>query len=159
MKKVLLSMVALLMSTFTFAQVNGALKLERNAAPAKVAVKASPRKALADGQRYLGYYSSDNFGQSGLGIAIIGAYETCKAVTAMSADFLKPFVGMKVVGIRYAILAPNLVSKVMLGDCEFTSQGVGFGDDILLSKDVTSSNAGWNCQHRSLRRIPVQPEG
>lgn len=143
MKKVLLSMVALLMSTFTFAQVNGALKLERNAAPAKVAVKASPRKALADGQRYLGYYSSDNFGQPGLGIANLGAYETCKAVTAMSADFLKPFVGMKVVGIRYAILASNLVSKVMLGDCEFTSQGVGFGDD-LLSKDVTSSNAGWN---------------
>lgn len=62
----------------------------------------------------------------------------------MSADFLKPFVGMKVVGIRYAILAPNLVSKVMLGDCEFTKQGVGFGDDFLLSKDVTSSNAGWN---------------
>ncbi len=42
MKKVLLSMVALLMSTFTFAQVNGALKLERNTAPAKVAVKKSP---------------------------------------------------------------------------------------------------------------------
>lgn len=144
MKKVLLSMVALLMSTFTFAQVNGALKLERNAAPAKMAVKASPRKALADGQRYLGYYSSDNFGQSGLGIAPLGAYETCKAVTAMSADFLKPFVGMKVVGIRYAVLASNLVSKVLLGDCEFTSQGVGFGDDFLLSKDVTSSNAGWN---------------
>ncbi len=144
MKKVLLSMVALLMSTFTFAQVNGALKLERNTAPAKVAVKASPRKALADGQRYLGYYSSDNFGQSGLGIANLGAYETCKAVTAMSADFLKPFVGMKVVGIRYVVLAPNLVAKVMLGDCEFTSQGVGFGDDFLLSKDVTSSNAGWN---------------
>lgn len=144
MKKVLLSMVALLMSTFTFAQVNGALKLERNAAPAKMAVKASPKKALADGQRYLGYYSSDNFGQSGLGIANLGAYETCKAVTAMSADFLKPFVGMKVVGIRYAVLASNLVSKVMLGDCEFTSQGVGFGDDFLLSKDVTSSNAGWN---------------
>lgn len=144
MKKVLLSMVALLMSTFTFAQVNGALKLERNAAPAKVAVKASPRKALADGQRYLGYYSSDNFGQSGLGIVNLGAYERCKAVTAMSADFLKPFVGMKVVGIRYAVLAPNLVSKVMLGDCEFTSQGVGFGDEVLLSKDVTSSNAGWN---------------
>lgn len=144
MKKVLLSMVALLMSTFTFAQVNGALKLERNAAPAKMAVKASPRKALADGQRYLGYYSSDNFGQSGLGIAPLGAYETCKAVTAMSTDFLKPFVGMKVVGIRYAVLASNLVSKVMLGDCEFTSQGVGFGDDFLLSKDVTSSNAGWN---------------
>ena len=144
MKKVLLSMVALLMSTFTFAQVNGALKLERNAAPAKMAVKASPRKALADGQRYLGYYSSDNFGQSGLGIANLGAYETCKAVTAMSADFLKPFVGMKVVGIRYAVLASNLVSKVMLGDCEFTKQGVGFGDDFLLSKDVTSSNAGWN---------------
>lgn len=137
-------MVALLMSTFTFAQVNGALKLERNAAPAKMAVKASPRKALADGQRYLGYYSSDNFGQSGLGIANLGAYETCKAVTAMSADFLKPFVGMKVVGIRYAVLASNLVSKVMLGDCEFTKQGVGFGDDFLLSKDVTSSNAGWN---------------
>ena len=144
MKKVLLSMVALLMSTFTFAQVNGALKLERNTAPAKVAAKAAPRKALADGQRYLGYYSSDNFGQSGLGIANLGAYETCKAVTAMSADFLKPFVGMKVVGIRYAVLASNLVSKVMLGDCEFTSQGVGFGDDFLLSKDVTSSNAGWN---------------
>lgn len=144
MKKVLLSMVALLMSTFTFAQVNGALKLERNAAPAKMAVKASPKKALADGQRYLGYYSSDNYGQSGLGIANLGAYETCKAVTAMSADFLKPFVGMKVVGIRYAVLASNLVSKVMLGDCEFTSQGVGFGDDFLLSKDVTSSNAGWN---------------
>lgn len=144
MKKVLLSMVALLMSTFTFAQVNGALKLERNAAPAKMAVKASPRKVLADGQRYLGYYSSDNFGQSGLGIANLGAYETCKAVTAMSADFLKPFVGMKVVGIRYAVLASNLVSKVMLGDCEFTSQGVGFGDDFLLSKDVTSSNVGWN---------------
>ena len=33
----------------------------------KVAVKASPRIALADGQRSLGYYSSDNFGQSGLG--------------------------------------------------------------------------------------------
>lgn len=143
MKKVLLSMVALLMSTFTFAQVNGALKLERNTAPAKVAAKAAPRKALADGQRYLGYYSSDNFGQSGLGIAPLGAYETCKAVTAMSADFLKPFVGMKVVGIRYAILAPNLVAKVMLGECEFTNQGVGFGD-ALLSKDVTSSNAGWN---------------
>lgn len=143
MKKVLLSMVALLMSTFTFAQVNGALKLERNVAPAKMAVKASPQKALADGQRYLGYYSSDNFGQSGLGIAPLGAYKTCKAVTAMSADFLKPFVGMKVVGIRYAILAPNLVSKVLLGECEFTSQGVGFGD-ALLSKDVTSSNAGWN---------------
>ena len=123
MKKVLLSMVALLMSTFTFAQVNGALKLERNAAPAKMAVKASPRKALADGQRYLGYYSSDNFGQSGLGIANLGAYETCKAVTAMSADFLRPFVGMKVVGIRYAVLASNLVSKVMLGDCEFHKPG------------------------------------
>lgn len=143
MKKVLLSMVALLMSTFTFAQVNGALKLERNAAPAKMAVKASPRKALADGQRYLGYYSSDNYGLTGLGIAPLGAYETCKAVTAMSTDFLKPFVGMKVVGIRYAILAPNLVAKVMLGECEFTNQGVGFGD-ALLSKDVTSSNAGWN---------------
>ena len=132
-------MVALLMSAFTFAQVNCGVKLERNTNAAKAAVKSMPKKALSANQRMVGYYTSDALAAAGLGIAPMGAQDNVRPVIVLENGMLKAFEGMKIVGIRYGILAENVVSQVFIGGVS----DEGYSEPIV-SKAVSSSLVGWN---------------
>lgn len=144
MKKTLLSIAALLFSSLTFAQVaTGTLQAERTAAATSAVAsrKAAPKKALEANQRYVGAYSSDALATNGLGIPNY-SYDKTKAVIALNSDFLAPYVGMKVVGMRYGIMADDVVSQVLVG--EFDAQGKFV--DAVTTKDVTTSKTGWNTE-------------
>lgn len=145
MKKILLSIAALLFSSLTFAQVTtGSLQAERAAAATSAAAavkKTAPKKALEANQHYVGAYSSDALAVNGLGIPNF-PYEQTKAVIALNSDFLAPYVGMKVVGMRYGVMADDVVSQVLVG--EFDAEG-NFGDAVA-TQDVTTSKTGWNTE-------------
>lgn len=146
MKKILLSMVALLSSALTFAQVTaGSINAEVNPnVSAHAAVKkAAPAKAeLASNQRLMGYYTSDEVAANGLGLPTAGKNDDLKVAVDLDWEVLSPFVGMKVVGIRYAVKVKDMVNYVLLG--EFGADD-SFGD-IKVSEPVTSSVEGWNTQ-------------
>ena len=138
-------MVALLSSAFTFAQVTvGSFKAEVNpiAAAQPAVKKAAPAKAeLAANQRLMGWYTSDDLAANGLGIPNFGKQDGVRAVTTFTPEMLKPFVGKKVVGIRYGVMVKDLVTSVLLGEISSTGWGEPITNDA-----VASSTTGWNTQ-------------
>ena len=57
--------------------------------------QASAKAELADNQQLLGYYLSDKLNKKGFGLPEWGENEHCKAAIKLTADMLKPYVGMK----------------------------------------------------------------
>lgn len=138
MKKILLSLAALLMTSVSFAQTT--LKVERNTngtAPAAVK-KAAPRKALSANQRLIGTYTSDALAANGLGIPNFPGNN--KAAITLDKDMLAPYVGKKIVGIRYGIMVDDVVSDVFVG--EITSNGDWTTTST--ADNVSNIKAGWN---------------
>lgn len=146
MKKNLLFLIALLLSsTFAVAQValleiNGA-KLQRShfdMTSNATKVMKSPKLALAANQRYVGAYVSDELSQNGLGL---GRYTSglCKAATDLQKEILSPYVGMKIVGIRFGLCAANGSSRVFMA----TNSDKGIGSDVI-SQNITTTQKGWN---------------
>lgn len=139
-------MVALLSSAFTFAQVTvGTLKASVN--PEKAAKAVAVKKAisadveLAANQRLMGYYVSDDLAANGIGIPNYGKQDGVRAVITLDADMLAPFVGKKVVGIRYGVMVNDLVTSVIVGEVDSQSWS-----QPLATEAVTSSEQGWNTQ-------------
>lgn len=146
MKKVILSIVALLSSALTFAQATvGTLKASVNPEKAAKAVavkkQASSEAVLAENQRLMGYYVSDDLAVNGLGIPNYGKQEGVRAVITLDADMLAPFVGKKVVGIRYGVMVNNMVTSVIVGEVDSQSWS-----QPVATEAVTSSEQGWNTQ-------------
>lgn len=139
-------MVALLSSAFTFAQVTvGTLKADVN--PEKAAKAVAVKKAisaeveLAANQRLMGYYVSDDLAANGIGIPKLGKQDGVRAVITLDSDMLAPFVGKKVVGIRYGMMVNDVVTSVIVGELNST----GWGQPVT-TEPVESSEQGWNIQ-------------
>lgn len=137
MKKVLLSLAAVALSTAAFAQTAGVPSLSVRpfeATAAQKNVKKAPAKAeLADNQRLLGYSTGDTFDTTlGFGQAV-----DLRLGSLLVPEVLEKFDGAKIVGIRYALADPLPVSKVAIVEEGSTADIAG--------KTLTGNCvAGWN---------------
>ena len=120
MKKLLLVLVAFTMALAMNAQV-------------------SAKAELADNQQLLGYYLSDKLNKKGFGLPEWGENEHCKAAIKLTADMLKPYVGMKIVNVRFGLSYKLDKSRVFI-----TSLTNGYEGEDVVSQDVASTVADWN---------------
>ena len=146
MKKTLLFVAALAfslgMSAQTVLEFEGGLPERSTSVQAQDARKAAPRKTeIADNQRPVGYYCSDELvaDKSSLGLPGTTVDENCKAAMDITPDMLKPYVGMKVVGIRFGLACPIDKSRVFMAPVE---KKVIQND--MISKEVPATAKGWN---------------
>ena len=146
MKKTLLSLMAFALSLAVNAQTvpfNGQIQKNMSATEVQHSVlKSAPKKAeLAANQRYAGYFYDDDCGKKGEGMGI-PQYTSgdCKAAIELTADMLKPYVGKKVVGIRFALCEKLSSSRVFIRP--IIDNKISAND--VVSKDVSSTQIGWN---------------
>ena len=145
MKKILLSLTALMLSVGAFAQSSiikaQAGTLQRNvetlASNNHRANKAPQKVNLADNQLILGGYTSDAYASSdnGLGLRISATLRV--ALELPVEDFL-PFDGGNVVKIRFALASAASVTRVFITPVS----GGNIGSD-LVSQSVKANSAGW----------------
>lgn len=101
--------------------------------------QASAKAELADNQQLLGYYLSDKLNRKGFGLPEWGENEHCKAAIKLTADMLKPYVGMKIVNVRFGLSYKLDKSRVFI-----TSLTNGYEGEDVVSQDVASTVADWN---------------
>ncbi len=146
MRKFLLSLATLFVaSSAAFAQVDAAkvkgLSVEKNLKTAVAPLKAALAKAdLKENQRIVGLYTSDALAESGVGIPTYGAFSGAKAAIDLSSDILSPYVGKKIVGIRFGLCAAVGASRVFVAP--LADEGSILSDAV--SQDVASTVKGWN---------------
>lgn len=146
MKKTLLSLMAFALSLAINAQTvpfNGQIQKNESATAVQHSIlKAAPKKAeLAANQRYAGFFYNDDCGKKGEGMGI-PQYTSgdCKAAIELNGDLLKPYVGKKVVGIRFALCEKLSSSRVFIRP--IVDNRISTKDAV--SKDVASTQIGWN---------------
>lgn len=146
MKKVLLSLAAFTLSLGINAQNIASGKLEsgllEKAPVVSQFVDNSPAKAaktpLAANQRYAGFYITDDLAASGIGFTALAGSN--KMATFMGDSILAPWVGSKIVGIRFGLCYSVGASRVFLASLTQTGD---IGADVV-SKAVSSTQKGWN---------------
>ena len=94
---------------------------------------------LTSSQRYFGYYTTDELAEYGIGIFNLVDTKDCKAAIDITPDMLIPYVGMKVVGMRFGVCCSIDKSRVFITPLN----GNNFEDDAV-SVDVASTVKGWN---------------
>lgn len=146
MKKTLLFVAALAfslgMSAQTVLEFEGELPERSTSVQTQDARKAAPRKTeIADNQRPVGYYCSDELvaDKNAMGLPGTTVDENCMAAMDITPDMLKPYVGMKVVGIRFGLACPIDKSRVFMAPVE---NKVVKSD--MISKEVPATAKGWN---------------
>lgn len=95
--------------------------------------------SLADNQQILGYYMSDKLNNKGFGLPEWGENNNCKAAIKLTADMLKPYVGMKIVSIRFGLSYKLESSRVFI-----TPVQNGYDGEDAVSQNVESTATGWN---------------
>lgn len=143
MRKTLLSLAALALSLSMNAQTvrpfSGQVE-KSNVATQQRVITLSPKKAdLASNQRLVGYYTTDELAESGLGIPNYGKNENCKAAIDLTPEMLQAYDGMKVVAIRFGLCYKMNKSRVFISPLNNNM----IGEDVV-SKDVASPVKGWN---------------
>lgn len=143
MRKTLLSLAALALSLSMNAQTvrpfSGQVE-KSNVATQQRVITLSPKKAdLASNQRLVGYYTTDELAEDGIGIPNYGKNENCKAAIDLTPEMLQAYDGMKVVAIRFGLCYKMNKSRVFISP---VNNNV-IGEDVV-SKDVTSPVKGWN---------------
>lgn len=143
MRKTLLSLVALALSLSMNAQTvrpfSGQVE-KSNVATQQRVITLSPKKAdLASNQRLVGYYTTDELAEYGLGLGNYGKNENCKAAIDLTPEMLQAYDGMKVVAIRFGLCYKMNKSRVFISPINNN----GIGADVV-SKDVASPVKGWN---------------
>ena len=143
MKKTLLSLAALALSLSMNAQTvrpfSGQVE-KSNVATQQRVITLSPKKAdLASNQRLVGYYTTDELAEYGLGLPNYGKNENCKAAIDLTPEMLQAYDGMKVVAIRFGLCYKMNKSRVFISP--INNNGIGAD---LVSKDVASPVKGWN---------------
>ncbi len=134
----------LLSSSFAIAQLNvkkldGANVQKSTLESVSVKAKTSlPKHSLAANQRYVGTYNSDALSEYGSGIPQY-ATGTCRAAIEAGPEVLAPYVGMKVVGIRFGLCSAIGNSRVFMAPLTQNS----IGNDVV-SQDVSTTEIGWN---------------
>lgn len=146
MKKTLLFVAALALSLGMSAQTvldfEGGLQMRNASEQVQGASKAAPRKTeIAANQRPVGYYCSDELvaDKASLGLPGTTVDENCKAAMDITPDMLKPYVGMKVVGIRFGVACIIDKSRVFMTPVENKVL-----QEDMISKEVPSTAKGWN---------------
>ena len=143
MRKTLLSLAALALSLSMNAQTvrpfSGQVE-KSNVATQQRVITLSPKKAdLASNQRLVGYYTTDELAENGLGIPDYGKNENCKAAIDLTPEMLQAYDGMKVVAIRFGLCYKMNKSRVFISPVN----NKVIGADVV-SKDVASPVKGWN---------------
>lgn len=153
MKKILFSLMALLVASTASAQISvkkgDALSLEKH--PAATAAKALPSakaqvrksvakaKELTDNQRYIGYDMDETVDEYGYAIGTAG--DTIKIGCGMTPSLLDKYAGCKVIGARFALCQA-------VGESVFEILGVDdkghLADAPSVSAKVDATVAGWN---------------
>lgn len=137
MKKLLLSAFAMLLALTAGAQKFQASKCDvkldvQKATVVKSDAKKAPAKSVAENQRLVGYYSTDDcdayIGATGLtGNNPVGAL--------LSASDLAPYYGAKIVGIRFNLGQGSSASNVFVKN--ITADG-NIQDFVTVAKNITS---------------------
>ena len=141
MRKTLLSLAALALSLSMNAQTvrpfSGQVE-KSNVATQQRVITLSPKKAdLASNQRLVGYYTTDELAENGIGIPGYG--KNCKAAIDLTPEMLQAYDGMKVVAIRFGLCYKMNKSRVFISPINNNV----IGEDVV-SKDVASPVKGWN---------------
>jgi len=147
MKKVFLFAASLMMAYAANAQSfkTATVKLEKFTTTSvlpKVAQKAPMAKAaLADNQRYLGYEMQNEPLAADHGVGLPGYPSNNSAAAAlMTKDFLNKYAGCKIVGLRFDLCASIGATNVFVMPID----AQGNINDAVLSKDIASTEFGWN---------------
>lgn len=143
MRKTLLSLAALALSLSMNAQTvrpfSGQVE-KSNVATQQRVITLSPKKAdLASNQRLVGYYTTDELAEDGIGLPNYGKNENCKAAIDLTPEMLQAYDGMKVVAIRFGLCYKMNKSRVFIAPINNNVIGAD-----LVSKDVASPVKGWN---------------
>lgn len=152
MKKVLLSLAALLLSVSASAQTfsvkpfegqrhslrSDAGQLRTLPAEAPTTPAKAPAKALASNQAYISRNLGE-IGNYGVGFSNYGPCEL-KVGSRLTSDLIKPYAGCRLVGARFALLAA-------VGESTFEVtpivSGSGYGDKVATAT-ISSTQQGWN---------------
>ena len=98
----------------------------------------APSRAVSSTQRVVGYTTSDAIDKQNVGTGYAGTH----AVGALvPADMLKPYVGCKVVGLRFALGASATTSRVFVRPLD--SEGI-LADADSVTQSVWHPHSGWN---------------
>lgn len=135
---VLFSALCLAASAQTFAPktVDG-LKLDKQTVVAPNVKKAPAKANLAENQRLIGYYTTDEAYSSGVGVGAYGTGTiTVGALLEQDLDYAQ-YIGAKVVGVRF-YLPDGEATGVVVYDASGSTM------TELASKDETTTTTGWN---------------
>lgn len=144
MKKLLLTLAAVFMAVGLNAQSVGqrdfsALKvLERSTVNSGVRKSEARKVTLADNQRIMGAYTTDELAENGMG-APGGPESSMKAATKLTKKFFSKFIGGRIVMLRVGLCSAAEGFKLYVG----TGDAAGNVTDLVL-QDVGNGKKGWN---------------
>lgn len=143
LSSVLLSVLCLAASAQTFApKMFSGLKLDKQTVAVskmkKAPAKAKAKAALAANQRLIGYYTTDDASEYGLGLSYY-CTGTIKPGVLLEKDLnYAKYIGTKVVGVRF-YLPEGTATGVEIFDASDEENM-----QLLASKDETITSTGWN---------------
>lgn len=144
MKKILLTIASFALAITVNAQVSVAQQninvIENNPNMTQHQhrqVVAKVPKKIASNQRWVGYYSSDALADYGMGVPSYPGEN--KVAIYLTESILKPYIGMKIVGIRFGLCADIGQSSVFLSQIKD-----GYPDQVLTYTYVQNGVTGWN---------------
>lgn len=143
MKKFLLTIASVLLASMASAQVSvqhqnlDVVVSNPSASQQSQAVKKVAK--VAENQRWLGYYNSDNWAGEGLGMGVPSYPGDNQVGIYLTKDILKSYVGMKIVGMRFAICEEIGSTTAFFKKIENDAPGAD-----LRTKELSTTVLGWN---------------
>lgn len=143
MKKFLLTIASVLLASMASAQVSvqhqnlDVVVSNPSASQQSQAVKKVAK--IADNQRWLGYYNSDNWAGEGKGMGVPSYPGDNQVGIYLTKDILKSYVGMKIVGMRFAICEEIGSTTAFFKKVENDAPGAD-----LRTQELSTTALGWN---------------
>ncbi len=143
MKKFLLTIASVLLASMASAQVSvqhqnlDVVVSNPSASQQSQAVKKVAK--VANNQRWLGYYNSDSWAGEGQGMGVPSYPGDNQVAIYLTKDILKSYVGMKVVGMRFAVCEEIGSSTAFFKKIENDAPGAD-----LRTKELSTTALGWN---------------
>lgn len=143
MKKFLLTIASVLLASMASAQVSvqhqnlDVVVSNSSASQQSQAVKKVAK--VANNQRWLGYYNSDNWAGEGKGMGVPSYPGDNQVGIYLTKDILKSYVGMKIVGMRFAICEEIGSTTAFFKKIENDAPGAD-----LRTQELSTTALGWN---------------
>ena len=143
MKKFLLTIASVLLASMASAQVSvqhqnlDVVVSNPSASQQSQAVKKVAK--VAENQRWLGYYNSDNWAGEGQGMGVPSYPGDNQVGIYLTKDILKSYVGMKIVGMRFAICEEIGSTTAFFKKIENDAPGAD-----LRTQELSTTVLGWN---------------